>query len=80
MISAIISKRLERSPRNVMKVLAAVDDARQAADDYVSCVDGIDGDECGKSKVKSEAVAEAALYDCGSYAALLYNRGLSNRA
>lgn len=52
MISAILSKRLERSPRNVMKVLAAVDDARQAANDYVSCVDGIDGDECGKSKVK----------------------------
>lgn len=52
MISAIISKRLERSPRNVMRVLAAVDDARQAASDYVSCVDGIDGDECGKSKVK----------------------------
>ena len=52
MISSIISKRLERSPRNIMNVLAAVDNVRQVASDYASCVDGIDGDECGKSKVK----------------------------
>ena len=63
MISTILSKRLERSPRNVMKVLAAVEDVRKAANDYTNCVDGIDGDERSKSKVRCIVDTQKHAFD-----------------